>query len=56
MRKEFASEAEAVGFVRAGLRRRATAVTRIGVAYKPVEASPDANDLLVLTGLRRACA
>jgi predicted DNA-binding WGR domain protein len=50
---EFASETAAVAFVRRSLRRRATAVRRLGVPYRPVEASPEADQLLVLTGLRR---
>jgi hypothetical protein len=54
MRHEFATEAAAVSFVRARLRRRATAIRRLGVAYRLVEASPDAAPLLVLTGLSAA--
>jgi predicted DNA-binding WGR domain protein len=52
MRHEFTTEAAAIGFVRRGLRRRATAVRRLGVPYRPVEASPAADRLLVMTGLR----
>jgi predicted DNA-binding WGR domain protein len=52
IRHEFASEAAAVAFVQRSLRRRATAVRRLGVSYRPVEASPAADRLLVLTGLR----
>jgi len=53
IRHEFASETTAVAFVRRSLRRRATAVRRLGMSYRPVEASPAADRLLVLTGLRR---
>ena len=52
----FADQAAAVAFVRRGLRRRATAVRRIGVAYRPIEAAPSAGDLLALTGLDRPAA
>jgi len=51
MRHEFTSEAEAIRFVRRSLHRRATAVRRLGVPYRPVEASPAADRLLALTGL-----
>ena len=53
VRHEFASETAAVAFVRRSLRRRATAVRRLGVPYRAVEASPEADQLLVLTDLRR---
>jgi predicted DNA-binding WGR domain protein len=52
MRHEFTSEAAAIRFVRRGLHRRATAVRRLGVPYRPVEASPAAGRLLAMTGLR----
>ena len=52
MRHEFANEATAIGFVRRGLRRRATAVRRLGVPYRPVEASSAADRLLAVTGFR----
>ena len=52
MRHEFNCEAAAIAFVRRGLRRRATAVRRLGVPYRPVEASSRADHLLTLTGLR----
>jgi predicted DNA-binding WGR domain protein len=52
MRHEFTSEAAAIRFVRRGLHRRATAVRRLGVPYRPVEASPAADRLLAMTGLR----
>jgi predicted DNA-binding WGR domain protein len=52
MRHEFTSEAAAMAFVRRGLRRRATAFRRLGVPYRPVEASSAADQLLLLTGLR----
>jgi hypothetical protein len=52
MRHEFPCEAAAIAFVRHGLRRRATAFRRLGVAYRPVEASSAADHLLTLTGLR----
>ena len=52
MRHEFTSEAAAIRFVRRGLHRRATAVRRLGVPYRPVKASPAADRLLIITGLR----
>ena len=52
MRHEFASEAAAIRFVRRGLHRRSTAVRRLGVPYRPVEASPVADRLLLMSGLR----
>ena len=52
MRHEFTCEAAAIAFVRRGLRRRATAFRRLGVSYRPVEASSAAEHLLTLTGLR----
>ena len=52
MRHEFANEAAAIAFVRRGLRRRATAVRRLGVPYRPVEASSAADRLLAVTGFR----
>jgi hypothetical protein len=52
IRREFTTEAAAVRFVRRGLRRRATAVRRLGVPYRPVEASPAADHLLAVTGIR----
>ena len=52
MRHEFTTEAAVVRFVRRGLRRRASAVRRLGIPYRPVEASPAAHSLLAVTGLR----
>ena len=52
MRHEFTREAAAVAFVRRGLRRQATAFWRLGVPYRPVDASAAAEHLLTLTGLR----
>jgi hypothetical protein len=52
MRHEFTSETAAIRFVRRGLRRRAKAVQRLGVPYRPVEASPAADTLLTMTRLR----
>jgi hypothetical protein len=52
LRYEFANQAAATAFVRSRLRRRATAIRRLGVPYRPVDASPAADHLLVLTGLR----
>jgi hypothetical protein len=51
MRHEFTSETEAIRFVRRGLHRRATAVRRLGVPYRRVEASPAADRLLARAGL-----
>ena len=48
---QFASEAEVRSFVRTRLRRRGTAKRRIGVAYRVIAASPEAQPLLHLTGL-----
>jgi hypothetical protein len=48
---QFASEAEVRSFVRARLRRRGTAKRRIGVAYRVIAASQDAEPLLHLMGL-----
>ena len=48
---QFASEAEVRSFVGARLRRRGTAKRRIGVAYRVIAASPDAEALLQVTGL-----
>jgi len=56
LRYEFASQAAAAAFVRSRLRRRATAIRRLGVPYLPVDASPAADQLLVLTGLRHVAA
>jgi predicted DNA-binding WGR domain protein len=50
MRHEFTSEAEAIRFVRRSLHRRATAVRRLGVPYRPVEASPARPDGIVVSG------
>jgi hypothetical protein len=51
MRHEFTSDAETIRFVRRGLLRRATAVRRLGVPYRRVEASPAADRLLALVGV-----
>src|SRR5882757_1607186 len=48
---QLASEAEVRSFVRTRLRRRGTAKRRIGVAYRVIAASPDAEPLLAGTGL-----
>jgi hypothetical protein len=48
---QFASEAAVWSFVRTRLRRRGTAKRRIGVAYRVIAASPDAEPLLQVTGL-----
>jgi len=56
LRYEFAGQAAATAFVLSRLRRRATAIRRLGVAYLPVDASPAADQLLVLTGLRCVAA
>jgi hypothetical protein len=52
MRHEFDNDATAIGSVRRGLRRRATAVRRLGVPYRPAEASSAADRLLAVTGFR----
>jgi hypothetical protein len=49
---QFASEAEVRAFVRIRLRRRGTAKRRIGVAYRVIAASPEAEPLLRATDLR----
>jgi hypothetical protein len=49
---QFASEAEVRSFVLTRLRRRRTAKRRIGVAYRVIAASSDAESLLRVTGLR----
>jgi predicted DNA-binding WGR domain protein len=51
---EFASEDEVRAFVRKGLRRRQTAVRRLGVAYRVVDASPEAFSIIALAGLEGA--
>jgi hypothetical protein len=48
---QFASETEVRSFVRTRLRRRGTAKRRIGVAYRVIAASPDAEPLPHLMGL-----
>src|SRR4051812_2793333 len=48
----FASEAEALSFVRSGLRRRASAARRIGVAYRRISVSPEAAELVISSGIR----
>src|ERR1700674_5867743 len=52
MRHEFSCEAAAIACVRRGLRRRATVLRRLGVPYRPVEASSAGDRLLAATGLR----
>jgi len=47
----FESETAALQFVRGGLRRRASAERRIGVAYRAVSVSPDAVDFVALSGI-----
>jgi hypothetical protein len=47
---QFASEAEVRAFVRTRLRRRGTAKRRIGVAYRVIAASREAEPLLHLMG------
>lgn len=51
LRREFDNEAAVRGFLRQGLRRRARAIRRIGVAYRAVSASPAAAELLVMIGI-----
>jgi hypothetical protein len=48
---QFASEAEVRAFVRARLRSRGTANRRIGVAYRVIAASREAEPLLRVMGL-----
>jgi len=48
--REFASEDDVRAFVRMGLRRRQTAIRRLGVAYRVVEASPEASPILAFVG------
>jgi hypothetical protein len=48
--REFASENDVQAFVRKGLRRRQTAIRRLGVAYGVVEASPETSTFLALVG------
>lgn len=55
MRWEFSDEAEAMRFFKHCLQRRAGAIRRIGVAYRAVEACPDAFPLLTAAGLTMAC-
>ena len=50
---QFSSEAEVRSFVRTRLRRRGTAKRRIGVAYRLIAASTDAEPLLRVAGLSK---
>jgi hypothetical protein len=51
LRRVFASEPEAFAFMRKGLRRRATAPTRIGVAYRCARASAEVQEVLAEVGI-----
>ena len=51
LRRAFAAEADAQAFVRARLRRRATALARIGVAYRCVDADAGSGPLLAMLGI-----
>ena len=50
---QFSSETEVRSFVRTRLRRRGTAKRRIGVAYRLIAASTDAEPLLRVAGLSK---
>ena len=54
LRRVFASEDEALAYMRRGLRRRATAPTRIGVPYLCVRSSVEARELLYSVGIDTA--
>jgi hypothetical protein len=54
LRRVFASEAEALAYMRRGLRRRATAPARIGVPYLCVRSSVEARELLDAVGIETA--
>ncbi len=51
LRRAFATDAELKAFVRARLRRRATAPARIGVAYRCVDADTGSAPLLAMMGI-----
>jgi predicted DNA-binding WGR domain protein len=51
LRRAFATEAELRAFLRARLRRRATAPSRIGVAYRSVDADAASMPLLAALGI-----
>lgn len=53
LQRSFAAEAELRAFVRARLRRRATAPARIGVAYRCVAADAASARLLAECGIER---
>lgn len=52
LRRVFSSEPEAQAYMRQGLRRRASAPVRIGVAYRYVEASAEMQIPLAEEGIR----
>jgi len=54
LRRAFTAEAELQSFVRARLRRRATALARIGVAYRCVRADAASSPLLAMMGIAPA--
>ena len=54
LRRVFASDDEALAYMRRGLRRRATASTRIGVPYLCVRSSAEARELLNSVGIDTA--
>ena len=54
LRHAFASEAEALAYMRRGLRRRATAPARIVVPYLCVSSSVEARELLDAVGIDAA--
>jgi hypothetical protein len=51
LRRAFVTDAELAAFVRARLRRRATAPARIGVAYRCVDADSGSAPLLAMLGI-----
>jgi hypothetical protein len=51
LRRAFATEREVRAFVRAGLRRRASAPARIGVAYRCIAADAASGELLAGVGI-----
>jgi hypothetical protein len=51
IRRAFATDADLEAFVRARLRRRATAPARIGVAYRCVDADAGSAPLLAMLGI-----
>jgi len=51
IRHDFVSGDDAAAFIRACLRRRATAERRLSIRYRVIDASPSALSLLRITGL-----